>query len=350
MKKSIRIILVALVIVLAFTGLLSCTEDTGVVLRVYNWADYIDPEVIEMFEKETGIEIFYNVYDTNENMYNQIKNMKGYSYDVVFPSDYMVKKMSNEGMLAELDFNNIPNYSNIDEKYDKMAYDKKRLYSVPYIGGTVCIGYNPDVVDESEVNSWNVMWNEKYAKQIFMMNSERDSIAVALKLLGYSINSKKMTELNEAKDLLIKQKPLVLAYTSDNVKELMSKEEGSLALMWSCDVTFIKNQNPKIKFSIPEEGTNLWWDAVCVLKNSRYKAEAEKFIDFLCRGDIALKNAEYLESATPNKEAYDQLSDDIKNDTVIYPGPEIVAKSEVFEDLADYMITYTSIWNEVTAD
>jgi spermidine/putrescine transport system substrate-binding protein len=310
----------------------------------------MEPNVIKMFEEETGIEIFYNNYDTNENMYNQIKNMKGYSYDIVFPSDYMVKKMSNEGMLAELNFDNIPNYANIDTKYDKMAYDKKRLYSVPYIGGTVCLAYNPDVVAEEDVKSWNVLWNEKYSKNIFMMNSERDSIAIALKLLGYSINSKKMSELNEAKDLLMKQKPLVLAYTYDDVKEKMVKEEGALALMWSCDVTFVKNLNPKIKFTIPEEGTNLWWDAVCILKESRYKEEAEKFINFLCREDIALKNAEYLESATPNKLAYEKLSDDIKNNNVIYPTEDMIAKSEVFEDLADYMITYTTIWNEVTAE
>lgn len=327
--------------------LCSCGSSGATTLRVYNWQEYMDPEVIEMFTEETGIEVLYNVFDTNENMYNKIKNMKGYSYDVVFPSDYMVKKMADEGMLAEINFDNIPNYKYIDSKYKGMAYDKKNLFSVPYIGGTVCIAYNPDYVDENEVKSWDVLWNEKYAGNIFMMDSERDSIAVALLRLGYSINTKNMDELNEAKDLLIQQKPLVLAYTSDDVKEKMAKEEGWLAVMWSCDITFIRDLNEKIQFVIPEEGTNTWWDTVCILENAEHKEEAEKFIDFLCRPDIALMNAEYLESSTPNTAAYEELDEEIKNDPVIYPSEDVLAKCEVFDDLADYMSTYTSIWNAV---
>ncbi|MBQ6051702.1 MAG: spermidine/putrescine ABC transporter substrate-binding protein [Clostridia bacterium] len=343
--KKIVLGLIAATMLVAL--LCSCGSSGATTLRVYNWQEYMDPEVIEMFTEETGIEVLYNVFDTNENMYNKIKNMKGYSYDVVFPSDYMVKKMADEGMLAEINFDNIPNYKYIDSKYKGMAYDKKNLFSVPYIGGTVCIAYNPDYVDENEVKSWDVLWNEKYAGNIFMMDSERDSIAVALLRLGYSINTKNMDELNEAKDLLIQQKPLVLAYTSDDVKEKMAKEEGWLAVMWSCDITFIRDLNEKIQFVIPEEGTNTWWDTVCILENAEHKEEAEKFIDFLCRPDIALMNAEYLESSTPNTAAYEELDEEIKNDPVIYPSEDVLAKCEVFDDLADYMSTYTSIWNAV---
>lgn len=348
--KNIRAILVTLVVMLSLLTLASCGEDDGVVLRVYNWAEYMDPEVIEMFEEETGIQIFEQTFDTCENMYNQIKNTNGYSYDVVFPSDYMVKRMISEEMLAELNFDNIPNYQYIDEKYDKMSYDKKRLYSVPYIGGTICLAYNPEIVDESEVSSWNVLWNPKYEDQIFMMDSERDSIAVALKTLGYSINTKDLNELEQAKQKLLEQKPLVLKYTSDNVKELMANEEGALAVMWSCDTTFVTQQNDKIKFTIPEEGTNIFWDAACILKDAKYKTEAEMFLNFLCRPEIAKMNAEYLESTTPNKEAYEMLDDTMKNNTVIYPDAEMVAKSEVFDDLSDVTSVYTEIWNEVTAN
>ncbi len=342
-----KIVLGIFTVAMLLALLCSCGSSDTVQLRVYNWQDYMDPEVIEMFTEETGIEVLYNVYDTNESMYNKIKNMKGYSYDIVFPSDYMVKKMADEGMLAEINFDNMPNYQNIDSKYKGMAYDKKNLFSVPYIGGTVCIAYNPAYVDESEVSSWDVLWNEKYSGNIFMMDSERDSIAVALMKLGYSINTKNMDELNAAKNLLIEQKPLVLSYTSDDVKEKMAKEEGWLAVMWSCDVTFIRDLNPNIKFAVPETGTNLWWDAACILENSEHKEEAEMFIDFLCRPDIALMNAEYLESSTPNAAAFEQLDEEIKNDPVIYPSDEMIAKSEVFDDLSDYMSTYTSIWNAV---
>lgn len=344
MKKIVLgVIAVAMLIAL----LCSCGSSNTTQLRVYNWQEYIDPEVIDMFTEETGIEVLYNVFDTNENMYNKIKNMKGYSYDVIFPSDYMVKKMADEGMLAEINFENVPNYKYINDAYKGMAFDKKCLFSVPYIGGYVCIAYNPAYVDENEVKSWDVLWNEKYSGNIFMMDSERDSIAVALLRLGYSINTKNMDELNEAKDLLIQQKPLLISYTSDDVKEKMAKEEGWLAVMWTCDIAAVRALNEEIKYIIPDEGTNLWWDNICILENAEHKEEAEKFIDFLCRPDIALKNAEFLESSTPNTAAYELLDEDIKNDPVVYPPEDVVAKCEVFDDLADYMSTYTSIWNAV---
>lgn len=342
-----KFVLCVFALVLITATLVSCGDEGKVVLRVYNWQEYMDPEVIEMFEEETGIKVLYNVYDTNENMYNKIKNMKNYSYDVIFPSDYMIKRMADEGMLAEINFDNIPNYQYIDDKYKNMVYDKKGLFSVPYIGGTVCIAYNPDYVSADDVKSWSVLWNEKYAKDIFMMESERDSIAVALLKLGYSINTKNIDELNEAKVALLEQKPLVLAYTSDDVKEKMANEEGYLAVMWSCDITFVSDLNPKIQFAIPDEGTNIWWDAVCILENAKYKTEAEEFINFLCRPEIALMNAEYLESATPNKEAYTRLDPSVSGNAIIYPSDEVIAKSEMFEDLSDYMSTYSSIWNEV---
>jgi len=342
-----KIVLGVFTVAILAALLCSCGSDGGTQLRVYNWQDYMDPEVIEMFTEETGIEVLYNVFDTNETMYNKIKNMKGYSYDVIIPSDYMIKKMADEGLLAEINFDNMPNYQYIDSKYKGMAYDKKNLFSVPYVGGTVCIAYNPKYVDESEVNSWDVLWNEKYAGNIFMMDSERDSIGVALMKLGYSINTKTMSELNEAKDLLIQQKPLLLAYTSDDVKEKMAKEEGWIAVMWTCDIEMVREMNPEIQFAIPESGTNLWWDAACILEKAENKEAAEKFIDFLCRPDIALMNAEYLTSMTPNTEAFKNLDEEIKNDPVLYPSDEMLAKCEVFEDLSDYMSTYTSIWNEV---
>ena len=345
MKKFVLCVFAAALTILM---LASCGAEGKVELRVYNWQDYMDPEVIEMFEEETGIKVRYNVYDTNENMYNKIKNMNGYSYDVIFPSDYMIKKMADEGLLAEINFDNMPNYNEyIDAKYKGMAYDKKNLYSVPYIGGTVCIAYNPEYVTAEEASSWNVLWDSKHSKNIFMMDSERDSIAVALIRNGCSINTKNMDELNAAKQALIEQKPLVLAYTSDDAKEKMANEEGHIAVMWSCDITFIEEINPSIEYIIPDEGTNLWWDSACILESAKYKEEAELFLDFLCRPDIAKLNAEYLQSTTPNKGAYELLDDSIKNNEIIYPSDEVIAKSEMFEDLADYASIYTSIWNEV---
>ena len=350
MVKVKKVVIFILMMSIFMTFISACAE-TGIVLnpvlRVYNWIDFIDPSVIELFTEETGIEIIYKTYESNEHLYNQIRNMNGYSYDVVFPSDYMVKRMTDENMLAEIDFRNVPNYKNIDEQYKGQPFDKKNLFSVPYIWGTLCLAYNSEKVTDDEVKSWEILWNKKYKNEILMMNSERESIAIVLKLLNYSMNSKKMTELNEAKEKLLEQKPLILTYTLDNVKEKMINEEAAIAVMWSSDVKFVKEKNPKIKFSIPEEGTNIWYDNICILKGSKYKSEAEQFINFLCREDIALMNAMYLSSGTPNSAAFNKFSDEMKNNNLVYISDEMIAKSEVFEDLSDWMKTYSSLWTEV---
>ena len=343
-SKGLFLVLAVALLSMVFTG---CNNNENIV-KVYNWGDYLDKSILDQFTKETGIKVIYDEFDTNEDMYLKIKNMSGYSYDVLIPSDYMIKKMIDNDMLAELNFDNIPNFKNIDDKFKNHAYDPENKYSVPYMWGTVCIAYNSEKVTDP-VDSWDILWNEKYKKQIFMMNSERDSIGVALMSLGYSINTKNLDELNQAKEKLIAQRPLVITYTGDDVKDKLISGEGNLAVIWSCDAGLIMQEDKenRIKFAIPKEGTNLWYDSAVILKNAKNKENAEKFINFLCREDIARKNAEYLGTTSPVTSVLNSLPDEIKNNPVLNPSAEDIEKYEVFVSLGDVAAEYERIWSDV---
>lgn len=353
MKKVLTILLILSIVlsVCACSGGNTPTADkplAGTTLKVFNWGEYIDEDVIGMFEKETGIKVVYDMFETNEDMYTKIKASGDNSYDVCFPSDYMIKRMIDEDMLAEIDFSNIPNYKYIDQKYQKQVFDPEDKFSVPYMWGTVGLAVNTEMVSEP-IDSWQVLWDSKYEKQILGLDSERDAVGLTLKALGYSLNSRDLNELQEAKEALIKQKPNILAYVGDQVKDKMLNEEAAIAVLWSGDGIVLKMEDPKFEYVIPKEGSNVWIDSVVILKNTQNKAGAEAFINFLCRPDIALKNVEYICYSTPNTEAYAQLPDEMKNDKTAYPGEDVLSKCEIFENLADSEIlqTYSKIWTEV---
>ncbi|MGL5152711.1 MAG: ABC transporter substrate-binding protein [Clostridium sp.] len=345
MKKS-KIISLLMVGVLSLGLFVGCGKDSSIgengTLNVFNNGDYIDETLITKFEKETGIDVTYDTYETNEDMYTKL-NSGNSSYDVVFPSDYMIQKMIKEDMLEKIDFSNIPNYKYIGEDYKGLAYDPTNEYSVPYLWGTVGIVYNPKLVNET-VDSWDILWNEKYSKQIIMFNSIRDTMSVALKKLNYSINSTTPSEINAAADLLIKQKPLVQAYLVDEVKTAMINEEAALATVWSGDAAYIMNENPDLKYVVPKEGSNKWFDGMAIVKGSKNKTNAEKFINFLCDPDNALKNVEEIEYATPNTKTFEMLDDDAK---ALYPSKEILEKCEVFVDLGENLKLYDEAWLRV---
>ncbi|MGL4771963.1 MAG: ABC transporter substrate-binding protein [Clostridium sp.] len=346
LKKS-KVISLIMVCALSLGLFAGCGEDDSNIgvngtLNVYNCADYIDESLIKQFERESGIDVIYDTYDTNENMYNKLKSGNG-SYDVVFPSDYMIEKMIKEDMLEKIDFNNIPNYSYIGEGYKNLPYDPNNEYSVPYMWGTIGIVYNPKIVTE-EVDSWDILWNEKYSKQIIMFDSIRDTMAVALKKLGYSINTTNPKEIDEAADLLIEQKPLVRAYQVDDVKITMISEEAALATVWSGDAAYIMNENPDLKYVVPKEGSNKWFDGMCIVKGSKNKENAEKFINFLCDPENALTNVEEIQYSTPNTETFEMLDEASKE---LYPTQETLDKCEVFIDLGDNLKLYDEAWTKV---
>jgi len=347
MKKVFKIFGLFFSVIMVVGILAGCGSAPKAQLKVYNWGDYIDETVIEEFEKKYNIDVIYDTFATNEEMYVKIKG-GGADYDVAFPSDYMIERMIKEGMLEKIDFSNVPNYKYIDERFKNLPYDPNNEYSVPYMWGTVGILYNKKMVDEP-VDSWKILWDEKYKKQIFMLDSSRDSIGVALKMLGYSLNTRNIDELEQAKEALIRQKPLVLSYVGDEVKDMMISGQAALAVVWSGDAVYTKRENPDLDFAIPKEGSNMWVDAMVILKGTKNKKAAEQFINFMCDPEIAFRNTDYIGYSTPHTEAKKMLDPEILNDRTAYPPDEDLKNCEVFEALSDVIKEYDRVWTEVKA-
>lgn len=343
MKKFFAVLAAAAVMMATLAG---CGGDDRITLNIYNVGDYIDEDVLDIFEEENpGIRINYETFYTNEEMYVKVAN-SGSDYDVVFPSDYMVQKMIDEGLLNKINYDNIPNYSNIGEQYKGMDYDPANDYSVPYMWGTMGILYNKTKVAEP-VTSWDILWDEKYAKEIFMLDSERDTLGITLKMLGYSMNSKDDAELEEAKNKLIEQKPLVLAYAGDEVKDKMINGEGALTVAWSGDAFYCMESNPDLAYAVPQEGSNLWFDSMVIPTTSKHQAEAEKFIDFMSRPDIAKMNAEYIGYSTANEAARQLLDEEVRNDPLRYPDLSNIAGLEIFVYDKELTKKYSDLWQEL---
>ncbi len=328
-------------------------------LYVYNWGEYIDETVIEDFEKETGIHVVYDLFETNEEMYPVIE-AGGVAYDVVCPSDYMIQKMIENDLLAEINFDNIPNISQIDPEYMERsrAFDPENRYSVPYTWGTVGILYNDKMVAElgaEPPDSWMDLWDEKFSGEILMQDSVRDAFMCALKALGYSLNSTDPDELNQAKDLLIRQKPLIQAYVIDQVRDKMLGGEAAVGVIYSGEMLYLQElaegKDFHLEYVIPKEGTNLWIDSWVIPKNAKNKENAEKWINFLCRPDIAKRNFEYITYATPNKGAYDMLDEDLQQNKAVFPDWDSLTNAEVYQYLGDEADSlYNELWKEVKSN
>jgi len=351
----VKKILVASLLCLSMIGLSACGNsglENGEVV-VYNWGEYIDPDVITLFEEETGIKVIYDEFETNEIMYPKIEAGAS-DYDVVCPSDYTIQKMIENDLLEEINFDNVPNaVKNIGEQYyeQSKSFDPDNKYSVPYCWGTVGILYNKTMVN-SKIDSWSALWDEQYADNILMQDSVRDSFMVALKLNGFSMNTTDPAELEIAKNSLIEQKPLVQAYVIDQVRDKMIGGEAALGVIYSGEAIFTQLENPDLEYVIPKEGTNIWIDSWVIPKGSKNKENAEKFIDFLCREDIALKNFEYITYSTPNEAAQALIEDEeIKNSPIAFPVLTDYENLETFEYLgvdADEM--YNQLWKELKSE
>lgn len=353
MKKLIALGLCTCMTAALLSGCGSANKYPNGKVYVYNWGEYIDPETLDMFEKETGIQVIYDEFDTNETMYPKIEAGAS-NYDVVCPSDYMIQKMIDNDLLQELNWDNIPNAkANIGAQYYEQseAFDPGNRYAVPYCWGTVGILYNKTMVDEP-VTSWSILWDEKYADSILMQDSVRDLFMVGLKSLGYSMNSTDEKELNEAKDLLIQQKPLVQAYVIDQVRDKMIGNEAALGVIYSGEAIFTQRENPDLEYVIPKEGTNVWIDGWVIPKNAPNKENAEKFIDFMCRPDVALKNFEYITYGTPNTAARELIEDeDLKNSPIAFPDLTQYNNLETFLYLGeDGEELYNKYWKEVMSN
>lgn len=330
-------------------------------LYVYNWGEYIDEDVISQFEEETGITVIYDLFETNEEMYPVIE-AGAVNYDVVCPSDYMIQKMVENDLLAEINFDNVPNVSQIDSDYMEMskAFDPENKYSVPYCWGTVGILYNTKRLEELGVEppkKWADLWDERLSGEILMQDSVRDAFMVALKKDGYSMNSESEAELQQAKQDLIDQKPLVQAYVIDQVRDKMIGGEAAVGVIYSGEMLYIQDEvanlglDYTLEYVLPEEGTNLWVDSWVIPKSAKNKENAEKWIDFLCRPEIAKANFEYITYPTPNKGAFDLLDEEMQNNKAVFPDKDKLTNSEVYTYLGDDVDSiYNNLWKEVKSN
>lgn len=323
------------------------SKKSSEVLNVYNVGDYIDPDLVQQFTEETGIQVVYETYDTNEGMYQKLKSGSS-KYDLIFPSDYMVDKLIEENMLQKIDYSKIPNYSQIMDEFKHPIYDENDEYSVPYLWGTYGIIYNTKVVDKEDTKSWDILWNKKYQGKILLLDSVRDTMGISLKRLGYSMNSTNADEINEAKDELIKELDIVQAYVNDDGKDRIVAGDADIGIVYSGDALVMIDENPDLDYAIPEEGTNKWVDAMCIPTCAENKEYAEMFINFMLDPDAAKQNVDYIEYSTPNQGVYDMLDEETKKSPIAYPSQEVLDKTEVFLNLSeDVMKLYDDAWTEI---
>ncbi len=329
------------------------TEGTsGVTINVYNWGEYIANgtdgylDVNKAFTEATGIGVNYTTFDSNESMYAKLSG-GGADYDIIIPSDYMISRLIAEDMLAEINFDNIPNYKYIDDEFRNLEYDPENKYSVPYTWGVVGLFYNTDYVTETPT-SWSILWDEKYSGKILMFDNQRDAFAIAASMLGFSLNSTDEDELMEEASLLKEQKPLVQAYVMDQIFDKMESGEAWLAPYYCGDAAILCDEVDNIAFCFPEEGSNFFVDAMCIPKTSEHKEAAEAYINFICNPEIAGQNMEYVGYGVPETEAKKYMDEEVVNNPVNYPSSEVIANTEVFINLPDETSSLLdTLWAEV---
>ena len=352
--KYLSAIFLIIIILLYLASCNNKNKNDSVTINVYNWGNYIaqgfDNKINtnEQFTKETGIKVNYTTFATNEELYAKLCG-KGANFDVIIPSDYMIAKLISKNMLYKLDFSAMPNTKFIDENFSKPEYDPSGKYSVPYTWGCIGIFYNKEMVDEApEEIDWNILWNEKYKDKILMFDNSRDAFFIAQKQLGIDINSLNFEDWYSAADLLKLQKPLVQAYVMDQIYSKMGSNEAALAPYYSGDADMLIKDNPNIGFVIPKNGTNIFVDAMCIPIDSKHKSQAQEYINFMCRPDIALANIQEIGYSTPSSEVKSLLEPEISNSLIYYPDQSIIDKSEIFGFLPDDInLLIDQLWIQV---
>ncbi len=353
MKKRILSLFLLSITALALTACGGNQSSENGEVIVYNWGEYIDPDVLTSFEEETGIRVIYDEFETNEIMYPKVEAGAS-AYDVVCPSDYMIKKMIDNDLLSKIDFEKIPNAKKYigQQYYDQSReFDPQNEYSIPYCWGTVGILYNKTMVTEP-VDSWDILWNEAYADNILMQDSVRDAFMVALKRDGASMNTLDEAQLQKAKEQLIAQKPLVQAYVIDQVRDKMIGGEAALGVIYSGEAIFTQRENADLAYVIPKEGTNVWIDSWVIPKNAPNPENAQRFIDYMCRPEIALKNFEYITYSTPNEGARELIEEEaIKNSPIAFPDLSQYQNLETYSYLGEEGdALYNELWKEVKSE
>jgi len=355
--KPFIAVLLAVILVMCLTAGCSSPDEEGEedsggrkVVHFLNWGDYIDTDTIAEFEEENpDIDIKLVTVPSNEEMYI-VATTQGSQIDLICPSEYMTQRLIKEGRLAKLDYSRMENYKYVAGFANRFSYEGSLEYTVPYLWGTLGILYNTKMVDEP-VDSWGILWDEKYKGKIFMYDSIRDTVGVTLKYLGYSMNSTDPAELDQAAEMLIKQKPLVLAYGTDELRMSMINNSGALAVVYAGDAVYSMIDNEDLDYAIPKEGSNIFVDNFCIMKQTDVYDETLRFIDFLCRPDISAANAEYNCYSCP-AEGYEEY---IEDEELLELGPfapdedEDLNNLEYYTDIGDGISLYEDVWIRIKA-
>lgn len=332
-------------------------------LKIFCWGEYLangtfdSLDIIKAFEEETGVKVsVFSTYDSNEQMYAKLK-YGSVDYDLIFPSEYMISRLIKEDMIQKINIKSLENYSGIMNscKGSVSGYDPTDEYSVPYAWGTVGLVYNTTMIEKltnqkakDVVKGWKSLWDKRLEKEVFMFINSRDSFAIAEKILGFSLNTTNLDEINDAANLLKTQRPIVQAYIMDQIFDKMANNEGAIAPAYSGDIITMMKANPNLEYCFPEEGSNIFVDGMCIPKNAKNVENAHKFIDFLCRPDIALENANFLLYSTPIIGAWENLDENLKQNPIAYPPENIIKKCESYKYLPKEINTkMETLWTEI---
>ncbi|MDF1508075.1 ABC transporter substrate-binding protein [Robertmurraya sp. DFI.2.37] len=337
MNKLIRVfaavVIASLLLLFAINRLNSAVGfSSGNTLTIYNWGDYIDDDLIDRFEEETGMKVIYETFDSNEAMLTKIQQ-GGTTYDIAVPSEYMIAKMLEEDLLLPLDHSKLPNFKNIDERFIDLPFDPDNKYSVPYFWGTVGIVFNREMLGDMEITSWNDLWDPAFENEILLIDGAREIIGMGLNSLGYSLNDTNVDHLEEAKAKLDTLTPNIKAIVGDEIKMLIANEEAAIGLVWSGDAADMMWENENLDYVVPSEGSNLWFDNMVIPKTAKNIEGAHQFINFMLDAEVAAQNTEWVSYSTPNKEALQYMPEDMVEDERFYPSPELTEKLEVYENL-----------------
>ena len=347
MKISFKLLLLSICVIIIGTSFVGCNKNYSEVISFFNYGENIDEETIKEFEKQYGIKVNVETFDDMETMYQKVSN-SGVKYDVILVSDALMPRMIKNNLVQELNKDNIPNISQMDEDYLNLDIDPGNKYSVPYMFGTVGLIYNKDVVKE-DVDSWDILWDEKYKNRIFMFDTYRDTLGAALKKLGYSLNSENPKEIEEAKELLLEQRNLVdPVYGVDNGTTMIPAGESDINMIWSGEGLNLQAENPNLVYVVPKEGANFWIDSLCIPSNAKNVSGAEKFINFVSDKESALRIADEIGYTTPNKEARLEQPEEVRNNPNAYMPKEIMDRCEIYTDLPkDVKKEYDNAWIQI---
>jgi len=349
MNRVFKAVSLFLVLALCAVSLCACGGSDKETLTVFIPYDYIDESLLDEFKKESGVDVKLAFFTTIEEMYTKYAASPS-DYDILIPSDYMIERLISENLICEIDTSKLANYSGLYDWIKTPAYDPEGKYSVAYMWGTVGLLYNTTMVDEGDCDSWGILFDKKYAGNIIMLNSVRETMGLALKYLGFSMSTFEKSEINAARDLLIKQKQdgIVKAYLVDETKDMMAADEAAIAVMWSGDALYAMDKNENLAYSIPKEGSNIWIDAMCIASESKHKDAAYKFIDFFCQKDNAYKNQQYIYYSSPVKAVVDEMyTDEERANPALNPSQETIDNCEFYHDILPANDLYESAWMEV---